>query len=224
MDWLRSAIGITPATVATKKPKSNAVRERYEREAATTSYDERVEKFARAQAIKLQMKEMELNETRELCKQAVATRNDAEAKRHMMRVKQLQGEINTLRAKHQNVTQTSQSISTANQNLAQALLVKDAAEELEQSVAAMEEIDLDAAVDKLQDGVAEVNVHDSRLSEPIFGHDVVLEDEVDDELARMMRERDERDAARYDLPDAFVPQAEVGQVKNGATEPEKIKK
>lgn len=206
MEWLRSSVlGISDPAPPARKP--NAVLERHKKDSQTKSYDERAEALVRAQAMKIEMKEMEIAESEALCRKAVKDRDQGKAKRHLMRVNQLKQELNTLRAKHNNLSQTGSKIADANQNLAQALLVKDGADELEGAVAAMDEINLDDAVDKLQDNAAIVQEHDDRLSEPILGNTVLMEDDVDDQLAAMMREQDEKDAASINFPNAHNPLA-----------------
>lgn len=199
MDWLRSTIGITPAPQQQRKP--NNVIERHRKEAETKSYDDRADALLRKQAIQLQMMEMELAETEEDCQKAVKDRNIPEAKRLLTRKQQLTKDISVLRAKNNNLSKTGSQIAVANQNLAQALLVKDGADELEDAVAAMEEIDLDDAMDRLQDNAGMIQEHDDRLSEPIFGEPV--EFEVDEELERLMRERDDAEASKHSLPSVY---------------------
>lgn len=204
MDWIRSSVlGISDPTPPPRKP--NAVLERHKNDSQTKSYDERAQALVRAQNIKIEMKQQELDEETQLCQQAVKCRDQVNAKRHLMRVNFLKKELATLRAKNNNLAQTGTKISEANQNVAQALLVKDGADELEGAVNAMEEINLDDAVDKLRDNVGIVQEHDNLLSEDLFGEKIYIEDEVDDQLAAMMQQQQEEDAAKINMPDAYNP-------------------
>lgn len=193
MDWLRSAIGISaPAPAPVVASKKSAV-----------PHEERAEKFARAQALRIRMLQAELKDTESETQRAVDAGDRAGAKRHLLRTRQLRAELTTLQQKHDNMTQTRNAISTANSNLAQGKLVKEGADELEAAVAAMEEIKLDEAIDKLQDNAAMVREHDSRLSEPIFGDTNYEEEDIDDEMDRLMQQKQEEKAAAASakLPD-----------------------
>ena len=202
MDWLRSAIGIQTASPhATAKP--NSTLERYRRDAEHTTHEERSEKFARAQMMRMQMLKEELKDEEADVKAAVARKDRAAAQHHLTRAKKVRLELQTLQKKHDNMMQTQGAIQNAQSNVAQGLLVQESASELESAVNALEEIDLDSAVDTLQDSVAIMEDHDTRLTEPIFGSNVDVEYEVDDELDRLMQEQEERDAlaATANLPD-----------------------
>lgn len=208
MDWLRGAIGIAPPPPSSAK--SNAVLERHRREAEKVPHDERAEKFARAQALRIRMLNSELNDEEREARAAVERGDRSAAQRHLVRSRQLRSEVGVLQQKYDNMTQTRNAIGTANANLAQGMLVKEGAVELEQAVSAMEQIDLDEAIDKLQDGAAMLREHDLRLAEPLF----VAEDDAEEELERLMREKQERDAARINFPDA-----PVGEVRAGVKHP-----
>jgi len=216
MEWLRSTIGISDPAPPPKKP--NAVLERHKQESTVKTYDERSGALVRAQAMKIEMKEMEIAESDALCRKAVKERNQAQAKRHLTRSNQLKQELNTLRAKHNNLSQTGSKIADANQNLAQALLVKDGADELQGAVDAMEEIDLDDAIDKLQDNAAIVQEHDDRLSEPILGSNAIMDDDVDDQLAAMMQQQDDADAAAVNFPSVHYLVANADLKTGGVAE------
>jgi hypothetical protein len=207
MDWIRSAIGIQTAAPPVKKP--NSTLERYRRDAEHTSHEERSEKFARAQMMRMQMLKEELKDEEADVKAAVARKDRVAAQHHLTRAKKVRLELQTLQKKHDNMMQTQGAIQNANSNVAQGLLVQESAAELESAVHALEEIDLDGAMDTLQDSAAIMEEQDTRLTEPIFGSNIDVEYEVDDELDRLMQEQEERDAlaATSNLPDVVLPSA-----------------
>ena len=207
MDWLRSAIGIQSAVPQSSSSKPNATLERYRRDAEHTSHEERSEKFARAQMMRLQMLKEELKDEEDSTRAAVARGDRASAQQHLIRAKKVRLEVQTLQKKHDNMMQTHGAIQNAHSNVAQGMLVQESAMELESAVKALEEIDLDSAVDMLQDAATVMEEHDTRLTEPIFGTDAIIEDEVDDELDRLMQEQQERDAmaATLKMPSVETP-------------------
>jgi flagellin-specific chaperone FliS len=221
MDWLRSAIGIAPATPSSQQRKPNATLERYRND---TSHEERSEKFARAQLMRIDMLKEELRDEEADAKAAVARKDRVAAQQHLMRAKKVRSELQTLQKKHDNMRQTQGAIQNANSNVAQGVLVQEGAAELESAVNALEEIDWDAAVDALQEAASVMEEHDTRLTEPIFNNGGVVDEyEVDEELDRMMQEQEERDAlaATANLPDIHhatppVPDTTVPQMEENA--------
>jgi len=206
MDWLRSAIGIAPATSSSSQ-KPNATLERY-RNDTSMSHEERSEKFARAQLMRIDMLKEELRDEEADAKVAVARKDRVAAQQHLMRAKKVRSELQTLQKKHDNMRQTQGAIQNANSNVAQGVLVQQGAAELENAVNALEEIDLDAAVDALQEAAGMMEEHDTRLTEPIFSNGGIVDEyEVDEELDRMLQEQEERDAieATASLPDVHAP-------------------
>ena len=204
MDWLRSTIGLAPSSSSSSSPKkANAVMERHRREATQLSHEERAARFARAQAMNIEMMKEELKELESEINEAVSTGNRTEAARGLARKRQITSDLNKIEAKQKNLNQTRDAISSANSNLAQGLLVEEGATELSDTVAAMEEIDLDDAVDKIQEASSQLEYHDSLLTEPLFGEKTTAYDQfqVDEELDRLMSAHD---AASHPLPDVPV--------------------
>lgn len=227
MDWIRSALGVTPTLASTAASSKNKVVQRHYAKAEEESHEDRAAKFARAQALRIRLKERERADLKDQVDECVRVRDVNRGKQLHLQLKQVDQELAAMRAKHENVSRTGQVIRNANANLEQALLVKESADELEQATQAMQEIDLDTAVDKLRDGVDEVREHDTLLCEPIFG-DVILEEEADDEFDQMVRERDERQAMQVEMPSVtdvlpnvptkeHVPEAEMSEIKNDSS-------
>lgn len=116
----------------------------------------------------------------------------AEAKAKLTECARKKAELETVSKKLTNLRGQLSVMQTANSNLEHALLVQQGADELESTVAAMDDLNVENAIDRLQDAASEVHHHTSLFTQDmgLSGHDtVVLEDQVDEELAALMREQ-----------------------------------
>jgi hypothetical protein len=219
MDWIRYQLGVSASIPETRKP--NAALERHVRDASSVSHAERAAKFARAQAMKIDMLEADLNEAKDEVRDAVKRRDRSAAGIAVAKERKLAAELGNLRAKQANLEQTRNAIGNANANLAQGVLFDQGASELTDVVEAMNQIDLAAAAHKMRDAAQKSQYHDSLLTQPIFGETNAEWEQhlADIELDRIMTEADERNAAIAlgELPN--VPTESVGTQEGGKETP-----
>lgn len=195
MDWIRYQLGVSASIPEAKRP--NSALERHVREASNVPHAERAAKFARAQAMKIDMLEADLREAKDEIRDAAKRGDRSAAGVAVAKERKLAAELGNLRAKQANLEQTRNAIGNANANLAQGVLFDEGATELSDAVEAMNQIDLTSAAHKMRDAAQKSQYHDSLLTEPIFGETNAEWEQhlVDAELDRLMAEADERNAA-----------------------------
>ena len=152
---------------------------------------------------------MDLEETNQDLENALEIGNKNAARSILQKQRQLTSEINLLEGKIQNQEVAQRTISQADANREQALLMKDGANKLSNLVEDTEKIDLDDIVDTYQDGAARTHEFSTRLSEPLFTSSVLNDDgqDVDEELdALMQRTADRKTAGLADVnPPKVIP-------------------
>lgn len=209
LDSMRNMVGIpTTGNSANANVKSNPVLERRRAAASAPeaeSFDNRAAAFARAQNLKMRQLEHEINKVNQSIEENKQRGNWNAVKLHLEKKKMLEKDLNVMQMKHKNIVAQQSAIQTAHSNLEQGLLVEQGANELSSAVSAMNEINLDDAVDKMQDAAGEMQEHNHRLTEPLlgFGDAMVDAEEVDEEVERMRRQFEEEQAAKatINLPD-----------------------
>jgi len=190
MDSARYWLGIGAAPAPVKKP--NAVVERRKKAASEVPLEKRLASITRAQELQLEQRQDELEEVEQELQAALKKKDTATAKLKLKRKNELKAEITSIGGKHANTRAQLNVQQTANNNLEQALLVQEGATELKGAVEAIEEIKLEDAIDDIKDRAAELKVHDDLLSSSMFGDLTgVNEEDVDEELAAMMRQQEE---------------------------------
>lgn len=118
----------------------------------------------------------------------------------IVRQRQLQIELKQLDGKIANMRSTQDTISTAEANHQQALMMRDGASKLSAIQKQTEKIDLDDIVDTYQDA-AQLNVeHSDRLSTPIFNNSGSVyggqfDNDVDDEVTRLLAQASDEQVA-----------------------------
>jgi len=196
MDTLRSWIGIQAAPSAAAKPKPHAALAR--RQANTTPHDDRAAALERAQARQLACMQAEMEEHERII--STAPVGSAIMRRAMVDKRALDARIRTHQAKLDNLRTQRSVTNNATANIEQALLVQQGADELASANAAMEQLDVAAAVDRLADAASEMRVHDDLLATPMFGDVQPLVDEDDiqaemDAIRAAREEQQDREAA-----------------------------
>lgn len=193
LDSIRSFIGVAPPPSPVKR--ENAVLARKREEASSVPHIERLTRLARAQDMQMEALRDELADVTADLGAATKAKNASEMRTHLTRKKELEGELLLLSKKRTNTNAQLRTHNMADANLDQALLVEEGAHELQATVDAMETIDLEAAVGKLQDAALEVEEHNHLLTEPLIPGSVAVDDEVDEELQALLRQQQELDDA-----------------------------
>lgn len=157
------------------------------------TFSERADALARAQAMQLAMKQDELEEVDAGIEAAKGARDRTALARLIARKRQLAREIQNLSGRLANVRVQSRTALTAEANLEQARLTAEAAQEIQYLNRQAESIDIDGAVDDLQEGVADTMEYSDRLAEPLDTGGFNLET-VDEEIDRLMRNQEEAEA------------------------------
>lgn len=181
MDWLRQTIGLE-ARPPPRKPNQALERRRG---ADERSHAERLAAQVHDMRVRVRVAEAECADLKEEARADLREGNRVAAQSKLAEAKVLAQQAQQNRSKLRNLEQQQSRIQTANANLDQALLVDEGATELQDAVDAMEQIDLEDAVDRVRDASDRVGDHDDLLTKPMFRDLLVDPDEVDDELARM---------------------------------------
>lgn len=186
MEWFRSAIGLTASFPEEKNQPKSAL--------ADVNTEERQAKLLKTQRLKLKGLKFELSEVGQTLEYALDSGNKVEARSLLQRQRQLQSEISILEGQIQNQEVAQRTISQADSNREQAILMKDGANKLNDLVQDTEKIDLDEIVDSYQDGAARTHEFSTRLSEPLFTSSALNDDgqDVDEELDAMMQRTADR--------------------------------
>lgn len=207
MDLVRSYLGLPTSAPPTKAPPP----------VATVDGT----KLVRAQQVQLGQLKADLAEVEEELAAAVKARRTAVATAKIAERNSLQVKIKQLEGKMRNFIGTQEAIGTADSNLQQALLMKEGADALEEIVAKTQTVNIDDVVDKLQENAALTTEYGDRLSEPIFSQTGENEDglSVDEEVAQMMAEQQEREAQEammgLNTAAAAVPNRPGGKIPAG---------
>ncbi len=221
LDSIRSMIGLAPPPPSSSSA-GNSVLERKREAAKETPHLDRLSTLAKAQDMQIACMKDELHEVQSGLKYATSVKNVNEMRSCLARGKELQAEMSLLEKKRVNTYAQLRAIQTADSNLDQALLVKEGAHELKQTVDAMEDIGLEDAVDQMQDAAAMVTEHNDLLTAPLFPSDAVEDDEVDAELRALLRQQEDSDIAAKmtQMPTAkrpVVAKEEEGEHEIGET-------
>lgn len=206
LGWVRQAIGVE-APPPPPKRVNPAVQRKLEASAKSEESQEvRLQRMVRKQELDiggLQEEIKELNdESVALVKQSrdpnvpINVRNQcvADAKVKLTECARKRAEIEQLSKKLVNLKGQLSVMQTANANLEHALLIQQGADELESTVAAMEELQVEDSVDRLKDAAEEVHQHSALLTSDmglggITQDSTVIEFQVDAELDALMREQ-----------------------------------
>lgn len=205
LGWVRQAIGVEAPPPSSTKRVNPAVQRKLEASAKSEESQEvRLQRMVRKQELEiggLQEEIKELNdESVALVKQSrdpnvpINVRNQcvADAKAKLTECARKRAEIDQLSKKLVNLKGQLSVMQTANANLEHALLIQQGADELESTVAAMEELQVEDSVDRLKDAAEEVHQHSALLTSDmgLGGQDsAVIEFQVDEELDALMREQ-----------------------------------
>lgn len=194
MDWFRSAIGLKASFPDEKNPPNQRAEDSEEKRAS----------LLKAQKLQLRQLKGELDEVQTELEAALERGNKSEARSKLQQQRQLQADVRLLEGKIQNQEIAHRTITQADSNREQALLMKDGATRLNELVEETEKIDLDDIVDTYQDGAARTNEFSTRLSEPLFSSAATAFNDdgqdVDEELdALMQRTADRQTASLADI-------------------------
>lgn len=218
METIRSWIGIgsAPAPNTTSahekqaQERSKALVQAASSNTSSATDAERLEKLARAQTMQLGQVMDELKEVEE-----ELSRIDPQTQRDrtlqlIQTKKQCTIEAKALSQKLQNTRNQQKILDQARMNLEQQAALQESAVELKALALASEELNVQEAVDVIQDAVKDLKHQDKLLTKPIFGgggaSTLVEQDEAEQELAALL--------ARQSLPS--VPTA-VPPARGGGT-------
>ncbi len=188
MDAIRGLLGIAAPQPVHKK-KANTILERKKQAAQERPHHERLKLAITTQTLQIGQLQEDVDELNEKIQLAAAANDRRSAGVHIAERKRIQLDIDTRQKKLANTRAQLQAIETANANLEQGLLMREGADELKSAVEAMDTIDLNGAVDDMQEAASMVNEHNDRLTDPIFGGGEELADEVNAELDAVMAAR-----------------------------------
>jgi hypothetical protein len=187
MQALRGVFGMAPSGGAAAPKKPNAVLARKKQAAQERPHHERLALSVKAQQLQIGQLQEEVDDLNDKIKLSVDANDRASAGAHLLERKRIQTDIEMRKKKLANTRGQLHQIEMANANIEQALLTREGADELNSAVEAMETIDLDGAVDDMQDAAKTVDEHNERLTESIFGSPDPSE--VDSELDAIMGTR-----------------------------------
>lgn len=197
MAWFRSWIGLPSEDQNNNTQQPQSVLE-------NTSIEERQASLLKKQRLDLKKNRAELAEVNADLQAAIDAGDQPEAKRLLTRARVLKREIDLLQGQVANVEAAQRTLTAAQTNKEQALLMRDGANRLAQHVQEAERIDVDDIVDTFQDGAQQTHEMSSRLSEPLVPMDVYALNEegegIDEELERMMLRN--ADAKTVGMPSA----------------------
>lgn len=191
MDGLRRWIGIDPPLPAgevQRRAQTQRAQQRVQAQraqASQSSHDERLAAQVKHARIQVKAREDESADLREEARAHIQRGNRVAASNALAQAKTLDAELQTWRSKLHNLEQQQKRVGDANSNLEQAMLVEEGADELSVAVAAMEQLHVQDAVDRLQEAADQVREHDDLLTQPIFADPMLDPDAVDDELAEL---------------------------------------
>lgn len=206
LGWIRQTLGVE-APPAPPKRVNPAIQRKLDAAASSEESQEvRLQRMVRKQEIEIGGLQEEIKELNEesvaLVKKSrdpsvpVNIRNQcvADAKVKLTDCAKKRAEMDTLSKKLVNLKGQLSVMQTANANLEHALLLQQGADELESTVAAMGDLQVEDSVDRLQEAAAEVHHHNALFTSDMGlagpGQDsVLIEDQVDEELAALMREQ-----------------------------------
>jgi len=185
MDWFRTAIGLKASFPEERNPVPDERRE------------EKQASLLKAQKMQLKQLKAHLEEVGIELEAALEQGNKTEARSKLQQQRQLQSDVRLLEGKIQNQEIAQRTITQADSNREQALLMKDGATKLNAIVEDTEKIDLDDIVDTYQDGAARTHEFSTRLSEPLFSSSYLNDDgqDVDEELDTLMQRTADRQTA-----------------------------
>ncbi len=208
LDSLRSWAGYK--STADPPKKQNATLEKKLEAAGNKSLLERLSKQLKTQTIQIEGLRDELEEVKVDLAVATRAKNVPVMTTKVTRKKELEAEIGTMEKKRVNTRAQLRKLQVADANLEQALLIKDGATELQETVNAMDEIGLEDAVDKMQDAAAQVNEHDALLAGDIMGGagggEVLDPEDINAEIQKLL---DAQDAGLLAQLPEITPAAKV---------------
>ena len=208
MDWFRSAIGIssTPSSgssgstssIVNQRRAAASERPLHERlhsleKTHRLQYDSLQEEYEEVKAVELQA-DRDMKESAAIGDRGSAANHMAKRNSHRIELAKIQDEMVTTNGKLQNVRAQIAAMQTANANVDQAISIQDTAAVLKETTEAVEAIDLQGAVDDIQDSAKTMQEHDKLLTTPIFAtgkvKTTVARTEAEAELDRLMRQHD----------------------------------
>ncbi|MEO6077233.1 MAG: hypothetical protein ABIP54_00415 [Candidatus Andersenbacteria bacterium] len=236
LGWIRQTLGVEAPPPAPKRVNPAIQRKLYSAAASEESQEVRLQRMVRKQEVEMGGLEEEIKELNDesaaLVKKSrdpsvpVTIRNQcvANAKTKLTECAKKRAEMQGLSKKLVNLKGQLSVMQTANANLEHALLIQQGADELESTVVAMNGLEVEESVSRLQDAAAEVHEHNALLTEDMGlagpGHDtVIIESQVDDELEALMREQhdEQMDALLGQLAMAAAPVVTVVIPNNNQT-------
>lgn len=214
MDSLRSWLGVGGASAPPPSAQNKYVKAIQEK--SEQSVQERYAMQARKQQLDLNSMGEEYTEVEQELKDAIATKDTATAAAKLKQKNALKREMEETSKRLANTKSKMQIQSAALSNLDEAVALQDGATELQEVTAAMKEIDLVGAIDKMQASASLVQEHNKMLSEPIFNLSGVSKDVDDDlvqeELQALMAQQADADAMA--LPDAPLEKQKNPNISN----------
>lgn len=198
METIRSWIGIgsAPAPNTTSahekqaQERSKALVQAAASNISSATDAERLEKLARAQTIQLDQKMDQLKEVEQELDQIDPQTQRDRTLQLIQTKKQCAIEAKALSQKLQNTRNQQKILDQARMNLEQQAALKESAVELKALALASEELNVQEAVDVIQDAVKDLKHQDKLLTKPIFGSTggstLVDQDEAEQELAALL--------------------------------------
>lgn len=173
MDYVRNLFGMN--TEYRPPPRKRA-------DPTEKPHMERIGELIDTHEMNLAIKQDELEEVKEELKHAIDTRDRSAAGVKLQRKKQLERELQILQGKIGNLRQQMSVTGNAQANLEHARLAREGADELQSLAQEAEALNLQEAMDDLRNGMEDVNVFDTVLSDPLTTQDQMVQLELDDEL------------------------------------------
>lgn len=212
MDYFRQAIGLAPARTQSTAAVPPVLQRKLAQNKQQTP-EERLQLKIKTQQLQADQKREEISDLDAQCREAVAARDKHKAASLLTKKKQVEGELRRLEGML-NTNRAQIGIrAQAEDNLDQALLLQDAAPELKDLAEATEAINVDDAVDQIQDAAQMIEQQSERMSEPLLVGAADLESQVQDEVDAMIAQQDSEDVIRMGLDEKLPSVSKPQQQK-----------
>ena len=207
MEAIRSWIGLNTSTSVTAttthekqaQERSKALVQTAQASSGIATDSERLAQLARAQTMQLGQLMDELKDIEAELATIDMQANRNKALQLIQTKKQVNIELQTINQKLQNTRNQQKILDQARMNLEQQVALQNSAVELKALAIASEELNVQEAVDTIQDAVKDLKHQDKLLAKPIFGGGegtLIEQDEAEQELAALL--------ARQSLPNVPV--------------------
>lgn len=195
--------------------RSKVLLQQQQQQQQNATEPERLATLARAQTIQLGQLMDECNEIEEQLAAIDPIKERARALHLIQQKKQVKAEAESMSQKLENTRQQQKILDKARIGLIEQKALQESAVELKALAIAGEAMNIQDAVDTIQDAVKDLNYHADTLAKPLFSKgksSIVEQDEAEQELAALM--------AKHHLPS--VPTTTVAAAPAAATVVEEL--